>query len=419
MSTRAEPISAVHASAASSATKAGTIPLIIGVAGIAVTVAGFFVAGAQKAAAAWLVSLSFFLSITIGMLFLVMIHHIFDSGWSTAPRRLLEHGISAFKWLAILFLPLVLLSLFYDPAILWKWMDPNFDLSAIGGHGTVKDDPLWVKKSGYLNQTFFTIRYVAFFGSWILLAYVFRRNSFTQDADGDAKWTLSSRKWAAAGLPIAGLTATFAAFDWLKSLEYHWFSTMYGVWFFASSMRAALSVTALILIYIMIRQGKGVFTKGHLYDTGMLMFAFTVFWAYITFSQYFLIWNANIPEETFWFNIRETGNWKWVGFSILFCHFFAPFLYLLSYRVKVTPVLLMIAAYWILFFVLVDLYFNIMPFKKDADGVPLPPGVSIWNISALLGVGGIWAWSFIKSFGSTKLIPIRDPRIVESLERSV
>jgi hypothetical protein len=265
-------------------------------------------------------------------------------------------------------------------------------------------------------MNFFTIRYVLFFGSWILLAHIFRRNSFSQDGDGDPKWTLSSRKWAAGGLFLAALTSTFAAFDWLKSLEYHWFSTMYGVWFFASSVRAALSVSALIFIYLIVRQGRGVIKTSHLYDIGKLMFAFTVFWAYITFSQYFLIWNANIPEETFWFNLREQGNWWWVGMAILFGHFALPFLYLLSYKVKVTPSRLAPVAVWILAFVLLDLFFNIMPFKKDAAGVPLPFGISIWDVASLVGVGGIWLWCYIRSFGTTKLIPIRDPRIVESLE---
>ena len=419
MSTRAEPITAVHAAAPASHAKAGTMALAFGLAGIAVTFAGFFIAGASKVAAAWLVACVFFTAISLGMLFLVMIHHIFDSGWSTVVRRQLEHGIDAFKWLALLFLPLVLLSWFYKPDLLWKWMNPAFDFAAIGGHGTVGEDPLWVKKAGYLNMEFFTIRFAIFFGSWILLAHIFRRNSFSQDSDGDPKWTVSSRNWSAAGLFLAALTATFAAFDWLKSLEYHWFSTMYGVWFFASSMRAALSVTALIVIYLMTRQGRGVMLTSHLYDVGKLMFAFTVFWAYITFSQYFLIWNANIPEETFWFNIREMGNWKIVGFAILFGHFAFPFLYLLSYRVKITRSLLAPIAIWILTFVLIDFFFNIMPFKKDETGTPLPFSISIWNISALLGVGGVWLWSYIRSFGTTKLIPIRDPRIVESLKHTL
>jgi hypothetical protein len=147
MSTRADTASSMSAAVPAPATKAGTLPLIVGVAGIAVTVAGFFVANASKVAAAWLVAVCFFLAITLGMLFMVMIHYIFDAGWSTILRRQLEHGVAAFKWLALLFLPLVLLSWFYQPDILWKWMNPAYDFTAIGGHGTVGEDPLWVKKS--------------------------------------------------------------------------------------------------------------------------------------------------------------------------------------------------------------------------------------------------------------------------------
>ena len=415
MTSRVDTATAVPAAVPAPAAGAANLPLIVGIAGIVVTVIGFFVAGATTAAAAWLVAVIFFLEISLGMLFLVMLHHIFDSGWSVVVRRQLEHGIGNLKWLALMFLPLLLLSWFYDRSILWRWMNPNFDFGTVGGHGTVAQDELWVKKSGYLNITFFTIRYVGFFGAWILLASVFRRNSFSQDGDGSPSWTLSSRKWAAGGLFVTGLTSTFAAFDWLKSLEYHWFSTMYGVWFFASCMRAALSVTALIFIYMIIRQGKGVYNKTHLYDIGKLMFTFTVFWGYIAFSQYFLIWNADVPEETFWYNLREMGNWWWVGMSILFCYFAFPFLYLLSYKAKISRGRLAFVAIWILSFVLVDVFFNTMPFAKDATGAPLPFHISIWNISALAGVGGIWLWSYMRSFNATKLIPIRDPRILESL----
>ncbi|HQF38419.1 MAG TPA: hypothetical protein PK322_04810 [Opitutaceae bacterium] len=400
-----------------------SLPLGIGVAGLAVAAAGFVIDGPQAAAAGWLTALVFWVGIAVGILFLIMLGYIFDAGWSVVLRRQLEHLVSVFKWLAVLFVPLLVLA-WAKPGLLWHWMDPNFDLSTIGGHGTVGTDVLYGKKSGFLSLGFFTVRTVAYFGIWIGLAAIFRRNSFSQDADGEAKWTLSSRKWAAAGLALTAVSSTFAAIDWVKSLDYHWFSTMYGVWYFSNGMRGALSVLALVCIVGLARGTfTGVVNRTHLYDVGKLMLAFTVFWAYITFSQYFLIWNANIPEETFWYNLREIlhdgspSQWKWVGLAILFGYFLVPFLYLLSYKVKTAPKLLAPVAVWILVLSLLDVCYNVLPFRKDAAGDPLPFLSShlIWTIAAVIGVGGICVWSYLRSFPTAKLIPIRDPRIRESL----
>jgi hypothetical protein len=391
--------------------------LAIGLAGIAVTFAGIFVAGASKAAVSWLIGITFWTGVALGALFLVMIHHIFDASWSVLVRRQFEHWLSSFRWLAVLFIPLLVVA-WIEPTLLWKWMDPHFDLSQVGGHGTVGEDVLWTKKAGFLNRGFFTFFTLLSFGVWIWLARVFRRNSFTQDSDGDLRWTFSSRKWSAGGLPLAAVTLTGCVILWVKSLEYHWFSTMYGVWFFAGCIRSALSLGVILLIWLW-RRGdlKGVLNDNHLHSIGQLMFAFTVFWAYITFSQYFLIWNANVPEETFWYNIREYGDWYWVGMVLLFGHFFAPFLTLIHYPVKVNKTLLPLVALWIAAIVLLDICYNVMPAKKFVTGDPQPflqPGL-IWTVSAVVGIGGICVWSYLKSYATAKLVPIRDPRIKECL----
>ncbi len=422
MSASAATVSSVPAAPALAGS---TLPLGIGIVGLVVAAAGFVVDGPQAAATGWLTAMVFWTGIAVGMLFLIMLGYIFDAGWSVVLRRQAEHAVSVFKWLAVLFLPLLLLTWFYQPDLLWRWMNPDFDLAAVGGHGTVATDILYGKKSGFLSMGGFTLRAVAYFAIWIGLAAVFRRNSFFQDADGDPKWTISSRKWAAAGLALTALSATFAAIDWVKSLEYHWFSTMYGVWYFANGMRGALSVMAIICI-VGLAKGSftGVVNRTHLYDVGKLMLAFTVFWAYITFSQYFLIWNANVPEETFWYNLREVlhngeaSQWKYVGFFIVFGHFLVPFLYLLSYKVKVVPKLLTPIALWILLTSLVDVCYNILPFRRDAAGDPLPflNLQLVWVLAAVIGVGGVCVWAYLRSFPTTKLIPIRDPRIQESLQ---
>jgi len=392
------------------------VALGIGLGGIALTVAGFFVSDPRSVALSWLVAVGYWTLIAVGMLILVLIHHIFDASWGIVIRRQFEHGLASFKWLFLLFLPLLAVSAYLRPGLIWLWMNPQSLLP--GTHETVGEDILYLKKSGYLNIGFFSLRLVIFFGIWIWLAYVMRRNSFRQDADGDVKWTRSSRFWAGAGIPLAGLAVTFAAIDWFKSLEYHWFSTIYGVYFFATGMRGALAIGVLIMLWLH-RRGdyRGILNENHLHSIGQLMLTFTVFWAYIGFSQYFLIWNANVPEETFYFNLREYGDWYWVGMAVLFLYFLFPFCYLLSYRNKIEHGRAKFIAWWILVMLFVDICFNSLPAIKDAAGHPRPflSPLIFWHFTALAGVGGICIWAYLRSFPTTKLIPIRDPRIVESL----
>lgn len=417
---------AATAPAALSAEPAGagaTKALVIGAIGILVTLIGIPVSGGHVVATSWLVGVSYWTAIAIGMLLMCLIHHIFDASWSVVIRRQWEHGLSAFLPLAILFAPLVVLSWIPNTSdIVWPWMNPAHELH---GHGTVGNDVLYVKKSGFLNRNMFTGGFVVFFGLWIWLSSRLRKASFTQDLDGNVGWTRMNRVTAAMGIPIVALSLTGAAIYWIKSLEYHWFSTMYGVWFFANCARGALCCGVLIMIWLY-RRGdyKGILNTNHFHSIGQLMLAFTIFWAYVTFSQYFLIWNANVPEETFWYNIRELNadgtpnQWKYVGIIIiLFGHFVVPFLLLLSYRNKVIHSRIKFIATWVLCVIFFDLCYNILPALKDEHGSALPLfGINLlWTISAVVGVGGVCVWSYLKSFPTAKLIPIRDPRIVESL----
>jgi hypothetical protein len=421
MSSHAATVPAAALPAESSAPASGNA-LLVGFVGLVLTGLGIFVSGPQAVALSYLVGLTYWTAIAIGMLLLVLIHHIFDASWSVVIRRQWEHGLAAFKWLFVLFLPLILVSLFYQRDLIWPWMDPNHPMH--GGHA-VGHDPLYLKKAGFLNVQNFVVGTALFFGLWVWLSARLRKASFAQDADGDAKWTFMNRKTAAFGIPIAAFTLTAAAIYWVKSLEYHWFSTMYGVWFFANCVRGALCCGVLIMVWLLKRGDyQGVLNKNHFHSIGMLMLAFTVFWAYVTFSQYFLIWNANVPEETFWYNLREVNHdgspnqWKWVGiFGILFGHFFVPFFALLSYRFKVTPHILRRIALWILSIILLDLCYNILPALKNEHGDSLPflSLNLVWVLTSVVGVGGVCVWAYLRSFPTAKLIPIRDPRMGESL----
>lgn len=390
--------------------------LTAGLAGLAVTALAFgFSENQQAVALAYLVGISYWTAVCIGMLLLILIHHIVDAGWSTVIRRQFEHGLSAFSWLFVLFLPL-LISAWVKPGLIWPWMDLTHVLP--GGHGTIASDILYQKKASFLNVRMFTGMTLGFFAVWIWLSARLRKASFSQDADGDVKWTFMNRKTAAFGIPLTALALSFAAIYWMKSLEYHWFSTMYGVWFFANCIRAGLAFGVMITYWLYMRGDyKGIFNTNQLHCLVALAFAFVVFWAYVTFSQYFLIWNANVPEETFWYNIREHGDWVWVGMLILFGHFFFPFIYWLSYRRKSTLRPALFISCWIAVIILVDLCYNVLPAMKDAHDDPLPflSLHLLWVLTSVIGVGGICVAAYLRSFGTAKIIPIRDPRIRESL----
>ena len=241
-------------------------------------------------------------------------------------------------------------------------------------------------------------------------------------------------KISAVGIPAAALALTFGAFDLFMSLEYQWFSTMYGVWYFASGIRSALAVTIIACFYLSSKNRplEGIYKQAHQYDLACLSLAFTVFWAYISFSQYFLIYSANIPEETFWYVIREidpnTGEqsgWFWVSMGLIFGHFFFPFLYLLFYQNKINGPRLIFIVSWILVFHLLDLYWNIIPGREIRPGEFVSNYEArsvfgthlIWGLFSLIGIGCLCVWSVLKSFTSkaAEVIPIRDPRILDSL----
>lgn len=429
MSIQAASTSGPVASAGQSGSLASKA-LTVGAIGTGIALLGFLwglFGGPSRLVYTPLIGFAFWASLLVGALFFVMITYLFDSGWSVVVRRQLEHALSGFPILAAVFAPLLIVSLVPvagSTGVVWPWLDTARDV--VGG-GTVGSDVLWVHKSGYLNPVFFTIRVVLFFGIWIFLASKLRQASFGMDKTGDPANYRAARFWSALGIPLLALSATAASIDWFKSINFHWFSTMYGVWFFAASLRAALAATVIVCAVLAARGYlKGIYNRSHSYLLGCLLLAFTVFWAYISFSQYFLIYNANIPEETFWYNIREVGIWNVVGWLLVLAHFGFPFLYLLFYKNKFGGRILFICG-WILAFHLLDLYFNILPQK-----IPTGPGVNDYYVTgmggfvglafdaaALVGIGGLLVWSFVRSSAKAEPIPVRDPRIEESIHYHV
>jgi hypothetical protein len=384
-----------------------------------------FLAGDHRPMMGWLLGFSVWFSAGIGMLFLIMIWHVFGAEWPVIIRRQLENALTAFPYLAVVFAPLFWVAFMSDqPGFIWHWL--NLDHILPGGQ-KVAEDVLYQSKAAYLNRDFFMYRVVGYFVFWIGLTWLLRRFSVAQDKDGSVNWTHRLHNLSAAGLPLCAVVTTFAVFDFYMSLAFHWFSTMYGVWFFATSMRAGLAVTV-VLCHFLSKNGalKGIYGSAHRYDLGSLCFAFTVFWAYISFCQYFLIYNANIPEETFWYNIRELNHlweknsWWWVSlFGLLLGYFFVPFIYLLIYKNKVTKPRFLFIAIWILAFHVVDLYFNILPEQTVADnavGYTVNEfSVKLVDVCSIIGVGALCLWAYLRNAAKVAPIPLRDPRVEISI----
>ncbi len=346
----------------------------------------------------WLLSFMFFLSLCLGALFLVIAHHLFDAGWSVPIRRINEHIASMlFPWMALLFIPIALLC-----KKLYEWMGANPHL----------DHSLHAKQPLFTLPGFFLITILCF-GVWWLLSNRLRYWSVKQDATGAAECTFKMRSYSYWGIFAFAVTVTLAVIMWMKALQYDWYSTMYGVYYFAGSTWLALA-TAYVLTALLDRQGvlTNVLGNNQYYYLGSLIFAFTVFYAYIHFAQYFVIWNANMPEETFWYVIREQGTWWWVGIIIIFGHFFIPFLGLLRIDVKLMfPYMFAIAIWaWLMHFV--DLSFNILPVLAP-HGFPLS---LIWLIFGCWAfMAGFLAKVFLKKYAETAPYPLKDPRLIEAI----
>jgi hypothetical protein len=414
------------------ANKVGGIALIVGIAGIVLAAVGLLQgwnAGDARPFMGWLLGLGFWMSIAIGMTFLTLIWYVFHARWPVIIRRQCEHGMAAFPWLLLLFIPLLAIPLCHEnPGLLWKWMNGS---NLLPGHGTVGEDSIAQWKQPYLNINFFLIRAVGIFGVFIIVTSLLRKWSFDTDKTGDINNTHKARILSSVGLFICAVAMTLGAIDWFKSLEYHWFSTMYGVWFFAACIRAALSALILITV-ILAAKGylKGILKQAHRYDISCMMLAFTIFWAYISFSQYFLIYSANIPEETFWYNIREknfdgaANSWWWVSMGLIFGHFLTPFLCLLWYKTKVVVWRTVGIAIWILVFHVLDLYWNIVPGKMvnpdaDAAGYLVRQFSINWvDLASLVGIGGICIFAYCRSTKKAEPIPVRDPNIELSINYS-
>jgi hypothetical protein len=343
----------------------------------------------------WLFAFSFFFTLIAGSFFWIIVHHVTDAEWSVVVRRQLENLALLMIVMLVFFLPILI---FRRQLYHWMTIAPGLD-------------HLLDAKRPYLNWHFFLVRSLFYFTFFICATLLFRRFSIRQDRDGNPAFTLKMRKVAFISLPLFGLSLTFGAYDWLLGLDYHWFSTMWGVYIFAGA--AGSSMSLLVLVITGLRKAgylKDTITIEHYHIMGKWMLSFTVFWAYIGFSQYMLIWYANIPEETEWFIRRNTESWNSMTLFLVIGRFFVPFALLLLRAPKKSPRKLCLIAGWIIFMQLVDIYIVVLPMLYPAG-----LHITIWDFLPLIGMGATLAFFYLRIVRKTSLFPNRDPRILESL----
>jgi len=383
--------------------------LVAGVVGLVVCGIGFVV-DRDHFFRAWLIAYLLFLGIALGSMGLLMIQHLSGGAWGVF-RRVFEASSRTLPLMALLFLPIVL-----GMGTLFPWTHADH----------VAQDEILQHKAIYLNTGFFLVRALIYFVSWIVLAWTLTRWSRQQDEGKDvAGVNMRLQYLAGGGLVVYAFTATFASIDWIMSINPHWYSTLFGFIFIGGQGLSALAFTIVVSAFLVRRAPMaGLLKPSHFHDLGKLSLAFVMLWAYFNFSQYMLVYAANLVEEIPYFMARISHGWQYLAIFLVVFHFAVPFLLLLSRDLKRTPHRLVVVALWILVVRYLDLYMLISP-EFDATGANLHllEGehessffVHWLDLGAPLAVGGLWVWMFFTQLAQQPLLAFKDPYLSEALE---
>jgi hypothetical protein len=363
--------------------------LTVAAAGAVVSAIGAVVAPEQLLRS-YLVAYVFWTGLALGSLALLSIHQVTGGQWGIAIRRLLESAGLTVPVLAVLFVPIAL-----GVRVLYPWAQPEH----------VAHDPLLQEKALYLNVPFFLVRAAGYFVVWTLLARSMAYWSLAQDASDDPLPARRLHHLSRGCLLLLGLTMTFAAVDWMMSLEPHWASTIYGVIFMGGSVLTSFAFAIPTLALLRDRPTVApVATPEVFHDLGKLMLAFIMLWAYFALSQFLITWSANLPEEIPWYLARNHGGWQWVALGIVTFHFALPFVVLLSRDVKRRASTLARVAIGLAVMRYVDLYWLVAPAFH-------PGQVSVhWlDLATVALVGGLWVAAFVRHLAARPLVPQHDP----------
>ena len=363
--------------------------LVVGAAGVVLCGVGVLLNPTQFFRS-YLLAYLFWLGIPLGSLAVLMLHHLVGGAWGAVIRRVLESATRTLPVLVFLFVPLL-----FGLHELYIWARPE----------VVMADEILQRKSVYLNVPFFIVRSALYFIVWLVVSFALNTWSVTQDQAGADPSERRMRLLSGPGLVLYVLTATFAAVDWMMSLEPHWFSTIYGILVIVGQLLATLAfAVAVVALLAHTPPLAQVISPAHFHDLGNLLLAFVMLWAYMAISQFLIIWSANLPEEITWYLQRMRGGWEWLGLALILFYFTLPFLLLLSRGIKQRAQLLAWVATGILVMHLVDLFWLVVPAFQ-------PAGIFVhWmDAAALMGIGGIWIVIFIWQLKRRPLLPVHDP----------
>jgi hypothetical protein len=367
--------------------------------GAAISLAGAFL-NLQQFLQSYLMAYMLCLGVTLGCLALGMVHQLSGGAWGVVIRRPIGAAARVLPVMTVLFLPIAL-----GMTRLYVWT--NADL--------VAHDDVLQHKHLYLNTPFFLVRAAIYFLVWNGLSYFLNAWSLEQDRTGESRFARRMQILSGGGLLAYGFTITFASFDWMMSLEPHWFSTIYGVLILGGQGLSALAFLIVVLVWLSRRPPLDrIIVKAHFHDLGNLMLAFVMLWAYFSFSQYLIIWSGNLPAEIAWYMHRLQTGWRAVGLTLILAHFAAPFVVLLSRTVKREPHLLVKVAIGVLVVRLIDLFWLIAP-EFHQTGIV----VSWLDIVLPLTLGSIWLACFIRQLRGRAILPVHDPEFDDALGRII
>lgn len=345
----------------------------------------------------YLVAFVFWLGFPLGCAAFLMVHHLTGGFWGLPIRRPLEAGTRTLPLLTALALPLLL-----GLGRLYSWSHPDL----------VAADAVLKSKQLYLNLPFFLIRNVIYFAVWWALVRGLNRWSDEQDRTGDPRLALRLESMSGPGLVVYGLTVTFFSIDWIMSLEPHWFSTIFGLIFMVLQVLSALAL-AIFVVGLLSRYEPvaTVITSDRFNDLGNLVLTFVMLWAYLSFSQFLIIWAGNLINEIPWYVIRAEGGWAIVALVLIFLSFAIPFYLLLMRPIKRRVETLSTLCGALIVITLVDVYWMVAPAFEKAG-----PRFYLLDFLLPVGIGGVWVASFVAQLKSRPLVPLHDPRFEGALQ---
>lgn len=367
--------------------------LLAGLVASAACLAGAFLDSAQFFRS-YLVAYLYIVAFPLGCLALAMLNHVTKGAWGVILRRIFEAAARTMPLMALLFVPIAL-----GMKDLFVWTDPEI----------VSHDQILQGKTPYLNVPFFLIRAGAFFALWWALGAFLSRLSRRQDETGDPALAMRMQAVSSVGLAIFVITASFASFDWLMSLDPHWFSSIYGIHFIGGQALSALAFAVVVGMFLSRREPMaGVIRASHFHDYGKLLLAFLMLWAYFSVSQLIIIWSGNLPEEAPWYLERTSGGWQLVTQALVLLHFFVPFLLLLNARLKRSAGRLALVAGLLLVMRWVDGYWQAAPAMHVHR-------LHWMDVVLTIGLGGLWLAFFFWQLRRRPLLPVKEPFLSEAL----